>query len=68
MKKEVITPSKRDQAKQYATSTVKVALALAFVIAAMNLAGYLQLSAVAKEVLAAINGVTGIWILISNVR
>jgi len=36
MKKEITTPSKRDQVKQYATSAVKVALALAFVIAAMR--------------------------------
>ncbi len=54
--------------KQYAQSTIKVALALAFVIAALNLGGYLQLGSIAKEVLAVINGLTGIWILVSNVR
>lgn len=74
MKKEVETPAveqkanNKSVAKQYAQSTIKVALALAFVIAALNLGGYLQLSAIAKEVLAGINGLTGIWILISNVQ
>lgn len=71
MKKEitpVLVTKKTETAKGYAQSTIKVALALAFVIAALNLGGYLQLSSVAKEVLAGVNGLTGIWILISNVR
>lgn len=69
--KEVAVEEKTNKssvAKQYAQSTIKVALALAFVVAALNLGGYLQLSAVAKEILAVINGLTGVWILVSNVR
>lgn len=60
--------NKKTLIRQYAQSTIKVALALAFVVAALNLGGYLQLSALAKEILAVINGLTGVWILISNVR
>lgn len=64
----VETSNKKTLIRQYAQSTIKVALALAFVVAALNLGGYLQLSALAKEILAVINGLTGVWILISNVR
>jgi hypothetical protein len=68
MKKEITTPTKQQIVMGYAISAVKVSLALAFVAAALNLGGYLQLNSIAKEILAAISGLMGIWILISNVR
>jgi hypothetical protein len=68
MKTPSTTPTRNETIKRYAQSTIKVALALAFVIAALNLGGYIQLSSFAKEVLAVINGLTGIWILVSNVQ
>jgi hypothetical protein len=57
-----------DHAKHYAVATVKVAFALAFLLAAGSLAGYFSLNAITKEILAGLNGILGIWILISNVR
>jgi hypothetical protein len=62
------TISKLDTAKTNTVATVKVILALAFLVAALNLGGYLLLSDLAKNILAVIVGFTGVWILVSNVR
>lgn len=54
--------------KRWIVSGVKVTLALAFLIAGLDLAGYVAITSEVKLALAALNGITGIWILLSNVR
>lgn len=65
MKKEI---NKSEERKKTAVAVIKVGLSLTLLLGALNLGGYVALSAIAKIVCGAVIGFVGVYILITNVR
>ena len=65
MKKEL---SKSEERKRTAVAIIKVGISLTLLVAALNLAGYLALSDIAKLFCALVTGFVGVYTLIVNVR
>lgn len=63
-----VEPKRGENAKRLLVAAIKITIALSFLVAGLDLAGYIGLAKDAKLVLAALDGITGIWILLSNVR
>lgn len=58
--------TKKEQVQTYAVAGVKVFIALSLLLGAVNLAGYIALGALAKDIVAVVCGVVGIWVLLKN--
>lgn len=61
-----IEKTKKEQVLTYATAGVKVFIALSLLLGAVNMAGYIALGAIPKEIIAIVSGIVGIWILLKN--
>lgn len=61
-----IEKTRKEKAYIYAAAGVKVFIALSLLLAAVNLAGYIALANIGKEIVAVVCAVVGIWILLKN--